>query len=402
MQPNWEFYEAVTCVPAWELGSLIQTDLLAHANEQGYFEGFGRSVKETAADQSIDLARWKLFEWQDKAEVFLNPTWHNIEDYLKRMAAHMTKTTGVKHDPSQMHVVRAEMQYKIERSKRWREKRYKEILEDRIFAVEQAIERQAESYEELDESLFLRAEFRTPDLFIDERTPEQALFDNTWEYMHLLKPQELVNLTIEHGDNSLFGWKANHMLVETMVGDVYTIKSKLKRIAKELDKDTFTAARKKWVMMWHNPKVSPESAAEEYFAMDPEMYKALQLKATERCLVRSVLQEHESRRSGVISKLKAAERAFWDAENHPYAVKAILPGQDLCFETDDGYLEGSCVELRYELNNGMVVSVDQIPEEDLEPTDVDESLFNPVVIETLSMPKRKRIWGTRSPYFQVL
>jgi hypothetical protein len=403
MQPNWEFYEATTSIPAWDLNGLVQTDLLKYANEQKVFEGYGRSVKETAADQSIDLARWKLFDWQDRKDTFLNPSWHNLEEYLERMARHMTKVTGFKHDPSQMHVVRAEMQYKIERSRRWREKRYKEILEDRIFAVERALEKQADSYEELDESLFLQAETRKPDLFVDERTEEQALWDNTWDYMYLLKPQELVNLTIEYGDNSLFGWKANHMLIEAMVGDVYTIKSKLRRVGKELDKDAVADARRKWNTIWHNPKVSPESAAEEYFAMDADMYEALRLKATERALVRSVTQEYESRRAGYTSKLKAAERAFWASENHPYGVKAILPGQDLCFkDEDDKYLEGSCTEVKYELNCGVTVSLDQIPEEDPESSDVDESLFNPVVLEAISVPKRKRIWGTRSSHKETL
>lgn len=397
--PASEFYQATTKIPAWEVGDLISIDLCQHEAEMPIFERGGRSTEEYNADDMVALAKYKLLDWRDKKEAFLSPTWHTDEQGLVQRAikAHYDPIGFVlrgEMDPYEIEAIVKDHRARVSRSKKWREAKYLERLGDLEYNIETAMERQQDIYHKLDQQLLLEAEARGPAPWTDGRSKEQAYFDYIRPAMEDWDIEQLA-MFMDKADSGLEVWAADKLMLEKMVAEYRVLLFKWDTQLGNVEVTNTDEQGYNIINEFKSPTL--ESKADEMFAMDHKVYQAIDTRRRYEALRPSLLAKVDKVRGKAEVKAKAAQEAFWGRQEDPFKVVAVLPGQDLCFEVDGKYLEGSCTEVRYELANGMRVSVDQIPEGDLNDADYvepEDELFNPVLPcdMPLVVEKPKRRW----------
>jgi hypothetical protein len=380
--------EVVTSsIPAQEAGNLLQVDTSVYPDAVEAFEIGGiRTTKEYTADQLVGRAKFWLNEWIDKREVFLHPVWH-------------TRPPKVTVDmgPDELEAVRQDIQAfpgRVFRSERWRRAKYYERLEDLEYGVEMAAERKLEMYDELDQQLLLEAEAREPAPWADERTKEEAWWDYIRPAMEDWDIEQLA-MFMDKADSGLEVWAADKLMLEKMVAEYRVLLFKWDTQLGNVEVTNTDEQGYNIINEFKSPTL--ESKADEFFALDRKVYQAIDTRRRYEALRPSLLAKVDKVRGKARAKAKAAQEAFWGRQEDPFKVVAVLPGQDLCFEVDGEYLEGSCTEVRYELANGMRVSVDHIPEGDLNDADYvepEDELFNPVLPcdMPLVVEKPKRRW----------
>lgn len=360
-------------IPAEETNGLLQVDTSAYPDAVEAFEKGGiRMSREYIADQIVDRARFFLSEWEDKRDVFIHPAWH----------AQTPKVT-VDMGPDEVEATRRDARAHPKRvfaSERWRRARYQERHEDLVSYIEFCKERQGDMYEQIDEATYIQALAREPEPFEDTRSQERAW----WEFIRpKLERMTLEELEVYQGDidNGLEGWLASLLILDRMTQEFRTMrfqwKTQLQHV-KITDRD-----RLGYDIVVNFKSATLESKADEYFALGKRRFDTIDVIRRTKALLPALRRKVETVQAKTRAKKEEAQEAFWGLQEDPFKVVGVLPGQDLTFELDNGeYLEGSMVEVRYELANGMRVSVNQIPEGDLNDADYSEpqeEMWNPVL-----------------------
>lgn len=344
-------------IPAWEVSDLLQIDGSKYADECKAFEKQGSAqLKEYGADQLPALRRFYLEEWEDKKEVFLHPEWHK-----------QVPKVSVDMGPDELEAMRRDKKTHMNRvfmSERWRREKYQERLEDLQEAILKAYERQSNMYENLDEELLLKALGREPEPFTDNRTREQAWWTQTKAEMETWDIEDL-KIFMDMAEKPWERSRALYIILDKLVSEYRTLQFEYKTQLAQIvpDKHELISFR-----MLQRKTLPLESKADEFFSINKWSYR--KLRARQRFdEIRPVLLQMIERRKEREAQARAnREHEFWDKAQNPFKVVRVLAGQDLSFKlNDEEYLEGSCVEVRYELANGMQVAVDQIPEPDPEP-----------------------------------
>jgi hypothetical protein len=342
------------------LSGLIQTDNTEYADL--HLNMFGQNgergtERELRADQMVDYAEYLQEDWEDRKESFLSPSWFDTSDFVKRATQYMDKVQGTKSVHNTAALEQAQS-YRVENSRRFREKIAEEKDKDLEFRVNLSKEIQADIREDIDIRNSWSAEERAEEVpFYDTRTKEGAWFEYINNRLNNNPDAEFLLKVAEFEENGFLRLKAGQILREEMVGCYRRTCMKVARLKKYFHKKYKPTDGVYWAKCFQQAYWTDDSNFYFEIPEDIRVTDYFRRQILQNSLKGLLMAEAEAESTRRQLKKKREEKALLERLENPDRIVGILQGEKFWFtypETDE-LIEGSHSDIKYLYNDGEVL-----------------------------------------------
>ena len=300
---------------------LIQTDLSQVMDHDAMVYGYDneRAIpQELVAEQRLDEAEYNYHDWR------MGSLYPEVKEMVSKQVE--VVVDGGKHNTA---AIEAEAERRTYFSKKY-------YLEGRISGAQQRLE---ETRTALDYDMVPIDE----PIEHDTRTPYQAWKEQFMAGADQLSDDDLIKILENIGDN-VIRTTIESILIERHTSLYHRLSKRILGLANR-EKNTEQQYKSWCIAMRHN-------VADEYFSISDRARELFRLISLKKQIHADLWKEKDrmdaSNRKAELKKTKEL------LELDPDKVIDVQPGQKYWFETEDGYLPGSCTEVKYVRADGEV------------------------------------------------